>query len=101
MTFEILLNPSVPPEDELRLSKQAKRIYLLFTDAQRAGSLVSNRQLTQIGLQYAARLHEIRQALIAHNWCIDLARKDPNGVNWYGLVRLDQSQFYEKHRHKF
>ena len=98
LDFEILLNPSVPPEDELRLSRQAHAIYNLFMDYHKLGLPVPNTELTKIAFQYQARLYEIRRALIPLGWCIDLVQKSEDGVNCYDLVRLEQSQFYSEHK---
>jgi len=98
LSFEVLLNSSVPAEAELRLSQQVERMYGLFVHHHRFGVPVSNAELMQIGCQYNARLYELRRALIPCGWCIDLVRKTESGVNYYGLVRLEQSQFYAEHK---
>ena len=100
MTFEILLNPSVPDEDVLRLSRQANKMYGLFRIRHRVGLCVSTIDLERIGNQYQARLYEVRRALIPLGWCIDLARKGTGGVNYYKLVRLEESVFYDARKYR-
>jgi len=99
MTFEILLNPSVPVEDELRLSRQANKMYGLFRIRQRIGLCVSTIDLEEIGNQYQARLYEVRRALIPLGWCIDLVRKGQGGINYYKLVRVEDSKFYAERKY--
>jgi len=96
LTFEILLNPSVPEIDELRLARQSQRMYRLFVSRYRSGLSVSTMDLTIIGAQYNARLYELRRALIPRGWCIDLVRRSENGIAYYKIVRLDESEFYKK-----
>jgi len=100
LTFEILLNPSVPEADELRLGRQVEKMYSLFVERRKAGLTVSNTELAKIGFVYQARLYELRRALIPHGWCIDLVRKSEGGVNCYSLVPLEDSTFYAKHKDK-
>ena len=52
------LNKTVKPEDAPRLNKQAQAIYELLL----AGEVTTG-QMASIGLQYNARLYEIRRAL--------------------------------------
>ena len=96
--FEVLLNPSVPAEAELRLSRQVEVMYRLFVHHHRFGVPVSNAELMQIGCQYNARLYELRRALIPVGWCIDFVGKGERGLCFYKLVRLGESQFYAQHR---
>jgi hypothetical protein len=94
LNFEVLLNPSVATADDLRLSRQARAMYRLFSE----GRSVSNVQLAQIGRQYGARLYELRRALIPLGWCIDVVGKGGNGVCFYRLVRIEESSFYREHQ---
>jgi hypothetical protein len=101
LTFEILLNPSVEVEDERRLSRQAREMYLLFVARYRIGLVVSTSDLREIAAQYNARLYEVRRALVARGLCIDLVRKGMGGQNYYAIVALAESTFYKKHKDKF
>jgi len=100
LNFDIFLNPSVQEADELMLSRQVKEMYRLFVEAKKAGLTVPNTELAKIGFMYSARLYEQRLALIPYELCIDLVRKTENGVNYYSLVLLEQSQFYAQHKDK-
>ncbi len=103
LTFDdlILLNPSVEPEDETRLSGQAQRILQLFVTARRDSRLVANVELISIAAQYNARLFEVRRFLVKHGFCIDLLRRDRGGICWYGMVPIDESTFYQQHCYSF
>ena len=94
LSLQILLNPSVMIGDELRLSKQGRVIFRLFSE----GRSVSNIELSQIARQYNARLYELRRALISLGWCVDLVSKVRSGVCFYKLVPLEGSTFYGAHR---
>lgn len=96
LTFEILLNPSVPEINELRLVRQSQRMYRLFVSRYRTSLPVSTSDLTTIGAQYNARLYELRRALIPLGWCIDLVKRSETGVRYYKIVRLAESEFYKK-----
>jgi len=94
MTFELLLNPSVREKDELRLSKQARAIYELL----RRGP-VRTSELATIGLQYNARINEVRHAVIKLGLMID-QQEGEGGENQYRLVELQQSVFWRKVKQK-
>jgi hypothetical protein len=100
LSFEILVNPSVPTEDELRLSRQAHRLYRLFLSAYRTGLFVSNLQMAEVGLLYQSRLYELRRALIPCGWCVDLVKKGDKGLCFYQLVRLEKSTFFAQHKER-
>jgi hypothetical protein len=100
LSFEVLVNPSVPSGDEIRLSRQAHRLYRLFVASHGTGLFVSNVQMAQVGLLYQSRLYELRRALIPYGWCIDLVQKTKSGVNYYSLIRLAESRFYAEHQYK-
>jgi hypothetical protein len=100
MSFEILLNPMVPDEDALRLTRQGNKMYRLFAGRFRTGCKVSTMDLREICCMYQTRLHELRRALIKMGWCIDLIKKGPGGNNWYSLVRLGDSTFYAERKQK-
>jgi len=99
-----LLNPSVPEEDEMRLSRQVLSMYRLFVGRLRTGCLVCTTDLFETGCQYGARLNELRQALIPMGWCIDCLDKvvygpklkPIKGLNYYSIVKLEDSTYYKK-----
>lgn len=82
-TFEILLNPSVAEEDELRLSRQAIKIYKLLTVHR-----VSNVEMAEIALKYTCRVSEIRQALERFGQTIKATRGE-GGLWFYSIVNLE------------
>jgi len=94
---DLLLNPSVHSEDEGRLSRQAKGILELFLEGRQKGRLVSTAELADIGLQYSARVHEVRRYLVPRGFCVDLLKRGPGGMNWYAMVPLAESNFYKTH----
>ena len=97
---DLLVNSTVPPDDELRLSRQAEKMLQLFVLAYRVGRDVSNGELREIGQQHNARLFEVRRYLVSRGFCIDLIRRGPGGVNFYRLLPIEKSDFYRKHREK-
>jgi hypothetical protein len=101
-TFDdLFLNSSIESKDEIRLSGQAERILRLFIVARRDNRLVSNTALMAIGRQYQARLFEVRRFLVKHGFCIDLVKRNGNGVNYYSMVSVDKSTFYQQHSYSF
>jgi len=100
LVFEdLLLNPSVLPEDEHRLSRQAEAILRLFIEARQRDELVANTAVMRLAGQYQARIYECRRFLVSHGFCIDLVKHDKGGLNWYGMVPLGESTFYSKHKY--
>ena len=95
LTLDILLNPSVKPEDERRLSRQARDIWSLFRFKRRLALKVSNADMQEIAMQYNARVNEVRHALCKTGWMIDLVHGE-NGLNFYEIVSLDNSSFWKK-----
>ncbi len=88
LTFEDMLsNPSVTSADEMRLSAQAWDIYKLLWKFKE----VSNVQMSEIAMQYNARIYEIRQALAeaGSNRELRLVRRCDGGLNYYSLVLRD------------
>lgn len=54
---------------------------LLIVERLRRGP-ATNRELSQIGLKYTGRIHELREA----GYCIDIVKKDnKTGLVWYAL----------------
>jgi len=80
---EIESNVSVDPADELRLTEQAKKIYHKLLQGK-----VSNNELSEIALQYNARLYEIRRALWPHRKTVKLVEKNGTGLNFYAIVEV-------------
>jgi len=95
MTFaELLLNVSVKEKYALRLSRQAGKIYELL---QRGP--VKTSQLAAVGLQYNARLNEIRHALVKVGLMFD-QQEGQDGENEYTIVELDRSGFWKRVKEK-
>ena len=90
LTLDILLNPSVKSQDEIRLSKQAQKIYKLLLRGE-----VFTSQMAVIACQYNARLSEIRIALLPFNKTVDLIFEDPTGNNAYKIVQFEGSKYQE------
>lgn len=97
---EVLLNPSVPVEDELRLSRQAMAMWKLFRAHDKIGLPVSTGYLMAIADQYQARLYELRRALINIGLCIDCIGNIGGGIHYYALVNLENSTFYKARKGK-
>lgn len=92
--LQIPPNRSVKLEDRLRLSRQAKAIYELL----QAGP-VKTSELAAIGLQYNARLSEVRHFLVKQGKFIDVIEGE-NGENMYEIVLLGRSTFWQKVKDK-
>lgn len=90
----LLLNPSVEEKDELRLSRQAREIYGLL----QLGSARTS-ELATIGLQYNARINEIRHAIMELGLTIDLTEEGEGGNNKYEIVEFEGSR-YQTHLRK-
>lgn len=102
---QVLVNPSVEPQDEERLSKQAKILLNKFLAAHKIGTKISNVEMLELirrdfhtkrALQYNARLNEVRHALYHAGWMIDLVEKKPNGLNYYAITELWRSTFWKR-----
>jgi len=76
---QLLLNPSVKAEDEVRLSKQAHKIYRMLLKGR-----VTTGELSQIACQYNARIWEIRKYLEPLGQTVKMT-KGENGNNVYEL----------------
>lgn len=90
--LEILLNSSVEPQDVLRLSKQAMKIYELLQIGP-----VKTSDLALVSFQYNARVHEVRHALVKIGLMLDL-KEGEGGQNQYEIVSIEQSSFWKKVR---
>lgn len=77
---EIFLNPSVPAEDEIRLSKQAHAIYKMLLSGK-----VSTSDMAQVARQYNARIWEIRQYVEQFGQIVKMTKGD-GGNNLYEIV---------------
>ncbi len=97
---QLMLNPSVQPGDERRLTRLSREMLKLFREAYRKGQHVSTSQLVEVSAQYQSRIWELRRWLVPMGWCIDLTKRGKSGENWYAVVRLDKSTFYKAHRAK-
>ena len=80
--LKVEVNRTVPPEDELRLSKQALKILSMLRQGR-----VSNVQMQSVAMQYNTRLKEIREALRPLGLTVPLVERCPGGLNWYQLKR--------------
>lgn len=103
MTFTdaVKLNSSVRPEDEGRLSRQAKQVLDLFMSAWKAGTTVTTTELMTVAGQYNARLYEVRRHLVSRGLCIDKVHREDSGVHHYKIVQLGDSEFYKANWFKF
>jgi len=88
--LHIPTNTSVDPQDIPRLSNQAKKIYVML----KAG-LVTTSELAAVGLQYNARLSEVRHFLVKDGLMVDEI-KGSGGENTYQIVKLSESSFWRK-----
>lgn len=93
MLGELLLNPSVPAEDERRLSAQAVRVWQLFVDEQNDFRQVTTNQLRAEAAQYNARLNEIRTWLKDSGLTIDIVAKDLYGGYRYEVREFEGSKY--------
>lgn len=83
---EILVNPSVEPEDELRLSRQAMIIYRRLCN--KVLPPPSNVELMDLShsRNFTARLSEVRQALQdKYGVTVKIVKKAKDGVNFYAI----------------
>ena len=84
--LEILNNPSVNAQDEIRLSNQAYAILRLLQKGP-----VTTSQLAEVACQYNARIFEVRQALRPLGLDVKLTQRNPNGNNVYEIVTTDEN----------
>jgi len=80
------VNPSVLPEDELRLSKHCRMMFsrLKFGPA-------TNVQLRELCNSFnpTARRTDLRQELQRAGWDLKLIKRLGNGLNLYGIITPD------------
>ncbi len=102
MSFnELLLNPSVQPEDAKRLSAQAERIWRLFCpDGSGHYMAVWTSELQKIAYQYCARINELRCWLLRYGLTIDLVSRSKNGNCCYKVVTFEGSNYQRLLRRK-
>ena len=79
---ELLLNPSVKAEDEVRLGKQAAMIFRILTERK-----LSTGELSVLAPQYNARIWEIRRYLEQFGQTVKMTPGD-NGNNLYEIVDI-------------
>ena len=81
--FDGLVNPSVLPEDEIRLSGQNK---IVFERLKRGPA--TNIELHQRagGLAIHSRISDVRQELQKHGWDLQIIDKWPGGINKYAIL---------------
>jgi len=82
--FEGMVNASVLPEDELRLSKQCLAMYRRLLKGP-----ATNVELAEItkSMNPTARRTDLRNELQKHGWNLKLTKKLGGGVNTYALER--------------
>ncbi len=84
--FEPMVNPSVPPDDEMRLSKQCWMMYkrLLRGPA-------TNVELMDLCNTKApsARRSDVRHELREHGWDLKMIKRRGQGVNLYAIIGPD------------
>lgn len=83
-----LVNASVPPEDEMRLSKQCLLIYqrLLKGSATNDELIIISKSRN-----ISARISDVRDELKCKGWDLRLTQKHKNGLNTYNIFRADGS----------
>ena len=81
-----MVNASVLPEDELRLSKQCLLMYRRLLKGP-----ATNVELAEItkSMNTTARRTDLRNELQKHGWNLKLTKKLGDGVNVYALVDQD------------
>ncbi len=94
LEFQIPPNRSVETEDKPRLSRQAKVIFELLQSGPATTS-----ELAAIGLQYNARINEVRHAIVKLGLMVD-ETEGFGGQNEYRIVELDQSTFWQRLKEK-
>jgi len=84
--FDGMLNASVIPEDELRLSGQCMDIYKRLLQ----GS-ATNVELIELtgACAPSARRSDVRAEVRKYGWDLRLVKKHGRGVNEYALIRPD------------
>lgn len=87
-------NRSVEPRDKPRLSRQAKKILKRLE----VGPATTS-ELAAIGLQYNARVSEIRHVIVKDGLMVDEIPGE-GGENGYCIVSLCESKFWQKIKQK-
>lgn len=90
---ELMLNPSVKPEDETRLSQQAIRVWQLFCDGRNTYRPVWTSALRAVAAQYNARINEIRTWLRTYGLTIDNTGTNGNGDHEYRVREFEGSNY--------
>ncbi len=81
--FDGLVNPSVLPEDEIRLSNQCMMMYKRLLSG--PATNVELQKLTG-SMNPTARRTDLRQEMQRNGWDLKKIEKRPNGVNLYALI---------------
>ncbi len=81
VAWRLDLNPSVTTEDEDRLHAQTRTIL----ERLKRGP-ISNVNMSDISMQYNARVYELRAMLEPKGFTIAIIQKQPAGVNIYAIV---------------
>jgi len=91
---ELTLNPSIPAEDERRLSRQAEAVWKLFCPGEVSHyQAVWTNQLVRCAVQYSARINCLRAWLRGYGLTIDLTGSDGSGNNRYEVKEFEGSNY--------
>lgn len=92
--IHIPVNNSVDPQDKPRLSRQAQAIHKRLKQGPATTS-----ELAGFGLQYNARISEIRHVIVKDELMIDES-PGAGGENEYSIVPLSKSTFWKRIKEK-
>ena len=84
--FDGCVNPSVLPDDEVRLSGQNFRIFRRLMQGP-----ATNRELMDLSrtMNFSGRLSDVRQRLREHGWDVRITHRYASGVCVYTAFRAD------------
>lgn len=85
---DIPVNYKVPPEDRLRLHRQARQIYEMLKKASAQNCFISNLQMSRVALKYTSRVSEIRVALEKIGQTVKCI-KGKKGLCYYAIVDIE------------
>lgn len=91
----LLLNPSVGDADIERLSRQAIKVWGLFSNGNGGYRAVGTQELRAAAAQYSARIWELRNYLKDFGLTIDCLERDSHGNHKFVVTQLEGSN-YEK-----
>jgi len=94
--FDGMVNPSVLPEDEIRLSGQN---FIVFERLKRGPA--TNIELHRLagGLAIHSRISDVRQELQKYGWDIKKVKKYEGGINEYTIIN-PKGEIYGKENKK-